>query len=133
MDGSRLLKGSLLAVWTLYQVSGGAVIPTGTYATREECEASADRIAVNGTWARCGEAQAASSALGQLDSVERKCAYEFNRRTMRNEPVCTETRTSSSTGESITVEGKCTSQFNRATMRNERVCTGTGEVRRPTR
>lgn len=125
MSGSRLVKSSLLAVWTLYQVSGGAVIPTGTYATGEECEENADRIAVDGTWARCGETQASSSAPGKPDHLERKCALEFNRRTMRNERVCTETLSSSSTGESVTFEGGCTEQFNPTTMRNERVCTGT--------
>jgi hypothetical protein len=111
-----------VSVWVLYQISGGQVVRMDEYATKDACELNAARVSPNGGQVACAELSS-SSRLRLPVTVERKCTTEFNRRTMRNEPVCTETL--SSPEESVTVEGRCTTYFNRTTMRDERVCTGT--------
>lgn len=115
-------RAMLVAVWVLYQISGGQMVRMDEYATRDACELNAARMSTNGGQVACAELSS-SPTLRTPASVERKCTSEFNRRTMRNEPVCTGTY--SSPEGSVTTEGRCTTSFNRRTMRNERVCTGT--------
>jgi hypothetical protein len=112
-------RALLLAVWVLYQISGGQMVRMDEYATKDACEVNAARISANGAQVACAEL---SPTVRTPVTVERKCTSEFNRRTMRNEPVCT--GAVSSPDGSVSVESKCTTSFNRTTMRNERVCTG---------
>jgi hypothetical protein len=115
-------RSLLLAVWVLYQISGGQMVRMDEYATKDACELNAGRMSATGAQVACAELSSSPTVRTPV-TLERKCASEFNRRTMRNEPVCTESV--ASPDGSYTAEGRCTTHFNRVTMRNERVCTGT--------
>jgi hypothetical protein len=113
-------KSLFVAVWVLYQISGAQMVRMDEYATKDACELNAARLSASGGQVACAELSS-SPPLRKPVTVERTCTSEFNRRTLRYEPVCTGTLVSPD--ESVTVQAKCTTQFNRTTLRNERVCT----------